>query len=200
VYKTETQQDGRSIPVPHGLIHHWLGIAFIPGVSIQQVLSLLQDYNHQATNYAPEVSRSRLLQRNGDDFKIYLRLRKKKVVTVVLDTYYDVHYANLDASRAYSSSHTTRVAEIENPDQANEHEKPPGHDTGYMWALDSYWRFWQHDGGVYVQLEAISLTRDIPVGLGWLIGPFVTSIPRESLEFTLKRTRDVLTGAYKTRD
>jgi hypothetical protein len=45
---------------------------------------------------------------------------------------------------------------------------------------------------VYVQLEAISLTRDIPDGLGWLIRPFVTSIPRESLAFTLTRTREAL--------
>ena len=47
----------------------------------------------------------------------------------------------------------------------------------------------ERDGGVYVQSEVVSLTRDIPAGLAWLIGPFVTSIPKESLAFTMEATR-----------
>jgi hypothetical protein len=40
-----------------------------------------------------------------------------------------------------------------------------------------------------VQSEVASLTRDIPTGLGWMIGPFVTEIPKETLTFTLEATR-----------
>jgi hypothetical protein len=81
---------------------------------------------------------------------------------------------------------------VESPGTPSEREKPVGNDSGYLWRLNSYWRVLQRDGGTYVQSESISLTRDIPAGFGWLISPFVTSIPRESLEFTLTTTRNVL--------
>jgi len=128
-------------------------------------------------------------------FKCFLRLRQTKLLTVVLDTQYDVHYARLDSTRAYSRSYSTRVAEVESAAQPGEHEKPIGNDSGFLWRLNSYWRFREGDGGVYVQLEALSLTRDIPDGLGWLIRPFLTSIPRGSLVFTLSRTREGLAGS-----
>lgn len=183
---------GRRIAVPDGLIHHWIGTVFIPGATLAQTLTLLQDYDNQYKFYSPEVQRSKLLQRNGDDFKVFFRLRKHKIITVVLDTEYDVKYATLDPDRASSDSRSTRIAEVQNPGQTNEKEKFVGNDSGFLWRLNSYWRFLQRDGGVYVQLEAISLTRDIPTGLNWLVGPFVTSIPKESLVFTLTRTRDAL--------
>jgi hypothetical protein len=175
--------------VPHGLIHHWAGIVFIPAATLDQTLALIQDYDHHQDVYSPEVMRSRLVRREGDDFQIFLRLRKHKVTTVVLDTEYDVHFVRLDAHRVYSRSHSTRIAEVENPGGRDERDRPPGNDHGFLWALDTYWRFLETKDGVFVQCEAISLTRDIPTGLGWLIGPFVHSIPRESLEFTLTTTR-----------
>jgi hypothetical protein len=190
--KLETLEGGAPIPVPGGLIHHWLGVVFIRGASLKQTLALLQNYDEHSRIYAPRVLRSKLIQHDGDDFKVFLRLRDKNIITVVLDTEYDVHYVRLDPARAYSNSYSTRVAEVERVGQKDEDEKPAGHDNGYLWRLDSYWHFWERDGGVYVQLEAISLTRDIPEGLGWLIRPFITSIPRESLVFTLNRTREAV--------
>lgn len=182
----------RAVPVPGGLIHHWMGTVFIRGATLDRTLTFLQDYDHQSKFYAPDVERSKLISQNGDDFKIFLRLRKHKVITVILDTEYDVKYSRLAADRATSDSRSTRIAEVENAGQPNESEKPAGNDSGFLWRLNSYWRLLQRDGGVYVQLEAISLTRNIPGGLNWLIGPFVSSIPKESLEFTLTRTRDAL--------
>jgi len=179
--------------VPHGLIHHWIGTVFIPGATLARTLVFLQDYDNQYKFYAPEVQRSKLLERNGNDFKLFLRLRKTKIITIILDTTYDVKYVPISADRAVSYSHSTRIAEVENPGKSDEIEKPVGDDGGFMWRLNSYWRFLQRDGGVYVQLEAISLTRDIPAPVGWLVTPFVTSIPRESLAFTLTRTREALT-------
>ena len=182
------RNDGEA-QAPHGLIHHWAGIVFIPGATLAQTLALIRDYDHHHDVYSPEVMRSRLVRREGDDFQIFLRLRKHKVTTVVLDTEYDVRFVRLDAHRVYSRSHSTRSAEVENPGSRDERDRPPGNDHGYLWALDNYWRFLETKDGVFVQCEAISLTRDIPTGLGWLIGPFVQSIPRESLEFTLTTTR-----------
>jgi hypothetical protein len=197
IERLETLDHNQKIPVPSGLIHHWMGTIFIPGVSLAQTLTFLQDYDNHSKFYAPDVQRSKLISRKGNDFKVFLRLRKTKIVTVILDTQYDVKYTALDAERETSNSYSTRIAEVENAGKANESEKPVGNDSGFLWRLNSYWRFWQRDGGVYVQLEAISLTRDIPTGLGWLVRPFVTSIPRESLEFTLSRTHAALRGAAK---
>jgi hypothetical protein len=192
--RLETMDQGKAIPVPAGMIHHWIGTVFIPHVTLPELLKFLQDYDHQSESYAPDVERSKLLARDGEHFRVFLRLRKTKVVTVVMNTEYDVQYSQLDANRATSRSYSTRIAEVENAGKNDERENPVGHDTGFMWRLNSYWRFEEKDGGTYVQLEAISLTRDIPAGLGWLIGPFVTSIPQQSIVFTLSRTRDRLSA------
>ena len=197
--KLETLDRGASIPVPGGLVHHWLGVVFIPRTNLKQTLALLQDYDQHSRIYAPRVLRSKVIQHSGDDFKVFLRLRDTKIVTVILDTEYDVHYVLVDPARAYSDSYSRRVREVEHAGQPDEYEKPVGHDSGYLWCLNSYWRFWERDGGVYVQLEAISLTRDIPEGLGWLVRPFITSIPKESLAFTLNRTREALDQRPETK-
>jgi hypothetical protein len=188
---------GRVIEVPGGLIQDWTGNVFIPGASVSQALNLVQDYAHHQDVYQPDVVRSRLLSHAGDDFKIFMRFREKKVVTVTMDTIQDVHYTRLDNTHWYSQSAATRIAEVENADKPNERERPPGHDGGFLWGLNSYWRFAEADGGVYVEVEAISLTRDIPTGLGWLVGPFISSIPRESLERTLGSTRSAVLARIK---
>jgi hypothetical protein len=190
--RLQTLENGNAIPIAGGMIHHWLSVAFVKGTTLHQTLVFLQDYDHQGKHYSPDVQRSKLLQRNGDEFKIFLRLRKHKVVTVLLNSEYDVKYTTIDQTHANSRSISTRIAEVENADKPDGPEKPVGNDDGYLWRLNSYWRFYEHDGGVYIQLEAVSLTRDIPTGLGWVVSPFVTSIPKESLAFTLTRTRDAL--------
>lgn len=192
--KLETTDAGRTIPVPNALIHHWIGAVFIPGTTLEKTLKFLQDYDDQSKYYAPEVENSKLLSQSGNDFKVYLRLREKKVVTVVLDTEYDVRYRTLGNDGATARSYSTRIAEVLNPGEADESERPVGDDNGFMWRLNSYWTFLPRDGGVFVQLEAISLTRDVPMGLGWLIRPFISSIPKESLAFTLMRTRQALSA------
>ena len=188
---------GRKIEAPEAIIHHWLGAVFVPGANLPQTIALVQDYNHHQDIYRPEVVRSRLIGHTGNDFQIYYRLRKKKVITVTLNTYHDVHYFPVDSTRWFSRSYSTRIAEVEDPDTPNEREKPVGQDGGFLWRIDSYWKFEEKDGGVYIECESISLTRDIPTGLGWLIKPFVTSIPKESLEMTMGSTRGALAAARK---
>jgi hypothetical protein len=189
----QTLDSGKEIEVPDGIIHHWLGVVFIPGTTLKETLALAQDYDHHSGIYKPEVVQSKLLAHNGNDFKIYLRLLKKKVITVVMNTEHEVHYFPVSATREHSRSYTTRIAQVEDPGESTEKEKPVGNDGGFLWRLYSYWRFEEKDGGVYVQCEAISLTRSIPVLVSWLVKPFVTSIPRESLVNTLSSTRTALT-------
>jgi hypothetical protein len=193
IERIETREPaGREIRAPGGLIHHWLGAVFIPGASLGQVRDLVQDYAHHQDYYKPEVLRSRLIRREGNDFVIFYRLRKHKVLTVTLNTEHEVHYTPLDSTHLHSRSHSTRVAEVKDAGRPDEHEKPVGHDGGFLWRLNSDWRFEDRDGGVYVECESVWLTRDIPSGLGWLIKPFVTGIPKESLESTLASTRSAV--------
>jgi hypothetical protein len=199
--RMETNDPAGESRTPGALIHHWVGTVFIPGASLSQVLAVVEDYDHHAEDYRPEVVQSKTVEHNGDEFKVFYRLRKKKIITIILDTEYEVHRHSLDASRAYSDSYSTRIAQVENAGQPDEHDLPPGKDGGFLWRLNSYWRYFDSGQGVYVQCEAISLTRDIPTGLGWLIGPFAESVPKESLEFTLQSTRAAVLrgGAHGSR-
>jgi hypothetical protein len=180
------------VKVPEGLIHDWVGAAFVPGATIAATLKVIQDYDNHKNVYSPEVVASKLLSRRGDDFEIYLRLLKKKIITVVLDTDHRVRYGSLDDTRCYCRSYTTRVAEVENPGTARETILEPDTGYGFLWRLHSFWRFQQRDGGVYVECRAISLTRDVPSGLGWIIHPIVCTLPKESLVRTLKCTQQAI--------
>jgi hypothetical protein len=190
-----TLENDREIDVPGGLIHHWVGTAFVAGATLDRTLAILQDYNQHERIYAPIVARSRLLSREGDRFRFFLRFRMKKVITVVVNSEHEALFTRAGPDRAEGRIHSTRIAEVENADEAGEREKPVGEDGGYLWRLNTYWRLLARDGGLYIQCESVSLTRGIPVGLGWLVGPFVTSIPKESLTFTLETTRKQLVRA-----
>jgi hypothetical protein len=177
------------IHVPGGLVHDWVGATWIAGGTIANVLALVQSYDQHKDIYAPDVVGSTLLSRSGDVFDVYLRLRKKKVKTVVLDTDHHVEYFPVHETRWYCRSHTTRVAEVENAGKEGERVGEPDTGYGYLWRLSSYWRFDERDGGVWVECRAISLTRDVPTGLGWIVDPIVKRLPRESLLATLEATR-----------
>ncbi len=172
-----------------GLIHDWIATEFIPGATLEQTFAVVHDYDHLEKYYAPDVVRSKLVSSKDDELTLYMRLRRKKVVTVVLDTDYFVRYFRPDPNHFYSRSHSIRISEVENAGKRDERDLPNGDGHGFLWRMDSYWHFVQADGGVYVECRVISLTRDIPTGLGWMIGPFIESIPRESLKFTMDATR-----------
>lgn len=179
--------------VNDGLIHDWIGSVFVPGVTLATTLEHVQDYDHARTHHR-EVIESHIVSRHGNDFLVFMRLLKKKMITVVLDTEHDVRYYPIDATHCRSESKTVKIAEVENPGKRDEHEMPPGTGHGFLWRLDTFWRFQQRDGGAWIECEAISLTRDIPTGLGWLIEPIIRSLPRESLENTLRETANALEG------
>ena len=180
------------IEVPDGLVHDWVGSVFIPGATLQRTLAMVQDYDHHKDVYQPDVIDSRVISHTGDDFHIYLRLLKKKVITVVLSSEHDVKYTPLDKTRWRSVSRTTKIAEVEKAGKPDEREKPPGTGAGFLWKLNSYWRFEERDGGTWLECEAISLTRDVPTGLSWIVQPIIRDLPKESLMNTLRLTRAAL--------
>lgn len=190
--RLETRDGTNEVDIPDGLVHHWIGLVFVPGVTVSQAVELLQAYDRHAEIYQPAVERSETLERSGNTFRVFLRLYMKKVIAVTLNTEHEARFERPSPLRAHSRIVSTRIAEVDEPGTPDEREKPVGNDSGFLWRLISYWRFLERDGGVYVQCESISLTRDIPTGFGWLVGPFVTSIPRESLTFTLETTRKTL--------
>lgn len=203
IERVETLDDGKRIECPGGMIHHWTATIFIPGATLAQTLALVEDYDHHQDYYRPDVMRSKVLQHAGDDYLIYLRFYKHKVITSVVDTEHEVNYSMVDATRAWSRSHTTRIQQVDDAGKPDEHLQPEGHDDGFLWRMNTFWRFEEKDGGTYVECQTISLTRDIPTGLGWLLSGYVTTVPRESLTFTLATTRSAVlsriagTGAPK---
>jgi len=197
VARQETTLDGKQVDVPDGMVHHWVGIVFIPGANLEQVVAVARDYDRRAEMYKPEVIASRTIFHQGDEYRIFLRLYENRFTTVVFNTDYNIHWGRLGDSRAYSDSLSTRVAEVKDPDHPEGPEEPVGQGHGYLWRLNTYWRFEEKDGGVYVQCEALSLTRDIPYGLGWLIKPLVTKIPKQSLDRALGRTREAVLERMK---
>jgi hypothetical protein len=177
-------EERKEIDIPSGMIHHWYGAIFVPGVKLADVLSWVQNYSYSHRHY-DEVESSRLLSRDGDVFRIFLRLKRTKVITVHYNTEHEVVYTSHGEGRASSRSYSTKLAEIEAADGPREREKPQGNDSGFLWRLNSYWRFQQQGGGVMVDCETVSLSRSIPKAMEWMIKSYLESVPRESLEQTL---------------
>jgi len=199
VEKRETKDArGKEIKVDDGMIHHWYGGIFIPNVTLGTLKRWIQNYDRHA-DYFEEVEKSRLITRNGEDFKIFLRLVRKKVVTVRYNTEHTALYRDHSPTRLSSRSIATKIAEIADAGTASEKEKTSADDSGFLWRLNSYWRFEEIDGGVLVECESISLSRGIPFGLGWIVGPFVESVPKESLDQMLVAIRDGVTNSALSR-
>jgi hypothetical protein len=176
------------ISIEGGLINHWRGTVFVPGVTLDRVLSVLQE--PQTDKHKQEdVLASRVISRNGDSQKVYLRLRRTKFVTVVYDTEYDVDYKRLAPDRALSNSISSKIVEVENAGTPKERVLPEGNDHGYLWRLNSYWRYKQLGDGVLVEIESLTLSRDLPAIIGPLIRPIVNSAARESMTRTLASVR-----------
>jgi len=164
--------DGR---VPDGLIHDWLGISFFPGAHIAGVRAVMQDYASYKRIYTPDVVDSRTLARDGERFNVFLRLQNKQFITVTYDAEYEVSYAAPAAGRLEVMSRSTRIEQA-------------GNDYGFLWRMNSYWRFEEADGGVYAECRSVSLSREIPYGFGWLQGA-LERFPRDSIVRTMDAMR-----------
>ena len=172
--------------VPGGLLHHWRASQFLPRTRAAELDHLLRDYSAYPTLFAPQVERSRAVPTGGGVDRVTMRVRQHHVITVVLDTDYEVSFGQFDPQHRYSTSRSTGVREIDSPGTRAEHALPHDKEHGFLWRQNTYWCYEERDGGLYVQVESVSLTRSIPTGLGWAIGPYIESIPRDSLAFTLQ--------------
>jgi len=176
--------------IAKGLIHDWAGVVFIPNTTLEQVMSAVQDYDRYPQIYGPAVVDSHTIRRRSDKDVYAMRLmRRVLVVTAVFDTEHEAHYQRLDDSRRQSMDYTTVVQEVERYGKPDERQLAPDQGNGYLWRLFSLTRYEARHGGVYVEIQAIALTRDVPGYLRWLVNPIISRLPRELLRSTLEQTR-----------
>jgi putative flippase GtrA len=192
------QPGGGAVVVPDGKIHHWAGAIFVPGMTVDAVLKHLSRFAGRESEHYDDVIASRLIAREGDTHKVFLKLRRTKFVTVTYNTEHAVTYRRLSGSRATARSVSTRIAELADAGTPSEHEKPAGKDQGFLWRLNAYWRYEAVNGGVLIECESISLSRDVPALLRVFIGGMVEGVARESLERTLASLKRALTGSTTT--
>ncbi len=178
--------------VDGGRIEHWVGTVFLPGVTLAQVLRVDQAYDDHSRLYEG-VDASRLLRRDGDTFDIYLRLRKKTVITAVIDTKHRVEYVRFDGGRVYSRSESTEVREVRDAGTPKETVLEPGAGYGFLWAMNSYWRLVERDGGVYAECESVTLSRQLPSALNALFAPVIKSLAAGAIRSTLEAKRKSIT-------
>jgi hypothetical protein len=178
------------------LLHHWRAAALVPHATPKDMLALLRDYNHFSKFYSPQIVSSRALKDDGATATLAMRFKEQKVITVVFDAEYQVE-SNLGVDSGYSFSRSTHIWQVDNAGSARERRRTEGDDDGFLWRLNSYWSFASTAEGLLIQCEAVSLTRDIPLGLGWLLAPIVRDLPREMLEFTLDSTQKALKEAHR---
>ncbi len=194
VTKMRTRRaDGDKINVPKGAIHHWRGTMFVPDVTLDEVLANARQ-SAEEDHLQEDVLESRILAQGPDTMTVFVKVKRKKFITVVFNTEHAVEYSRHGPARASSASRATKIAELIDPETPNEREKPEGQDRGFLWRLNSYWRYTAVDGGVIVECESLTLSRSIPAVLRVFIGRLISSAARESMDRTLESMRTRLTS------
>ena len=182
---TEVEQNG-------AMLYHWRGTAFAPGAKGADFERVMKNFESYPRIFSPQVLRMVVQSRQGDSTQLTMRVEQKHVLTVVMDISYSSLFGRVSPVRGFSLSRSTSVHEIENAGRSSEHVLGHADEHGFLWRQNTYWSWEERDGGLVVQVESVTLSRAIPTGLGWAIRPFVETVPRESLEFTLRSTANAL--------
>lgn len=192
---------GPHIPqsVPSGLIHDWSGEVFIPNVTLPNVLLVIRDYDRYKQIYTPAVIDSVAIDvgESEDQFSMVL-MNRSLIAKTALDGQFRSDFFSVNEQRWYSLSETTRIQEISGYGTDNQHRLPQDEGMGLIWRTYAITRFEERDGGVYIETEAIVLSRDIPISLRWMVNPIIRRISRSSLQMSLSQTRDAVQCATKS--
>ena len=177
------------LKVQSGLIHDWTGAAFIPNAKLDDVLPVLRDYDRYKDYYRPNVVYAkRIATSESKDLFSIVVMNKSVIARTALDADYQTVYTQIDDHRCYSVTDATRIQEIAEYETPSQHILPENHGTGLIWRLHSITRFEERDGGVYIEVEAIALSRDIPAALRWVVEPIVRRVSRSSVATSLQQT------------
>jgi hypothetical protein len=156
-------------------------------VKLDTVRNLLLDTERHSVIYAPEVRSAKVLSREGDHSVTLLRLVKKKYLTVTLDIEYTNDWKQPGPDTWVVDSRSRKVTEVDNGTPL-----PPDTGHGFLWRMNSEWLLRQDSGGTWVELRSLTLSRDTPHGLGWIIRPLIRNFPAETILATLEATQRAL--------
>ena len=179
--------------VPRGLIHHWIGAVFIPGARIKDLANVVGDYGKYSEMYRPSLIKAELIDSTADEQKLsILWVQRVLLVTAAFYTEMDSRFCALNSRQGYMTFTTTRVEQIENYGERDERRLAQDEGSGYLWRLVSFARFEERDGGLYLELEVIGLSKDLPGSLRFLLKPVIEHIPRQALTAKLDQTRQAI--------
>jgi hypothetical protein len=185
--------DTHPLLVPHGLIHHWIGAVFIPGARIKDLANVVGDYGKYSEMYRPSLIKAELLDSTADEQKLsILWVQRVLLVTAAFYTELDSKFCELNSRQGYMTFTTTRVQQIENYGEKDERRLAQDEGSGYLWRLVSFARFEERDGGLYLELEVIGLSKDLPGSVRFLLKPVIEHIPRQALTAKLDQTRQAI--------
>lgn len=171
--------------VPDGLVHHWVGTAFVKGATVRQVSAVARDYASYAKVYE-SVRSAKVISQQGDDYRVLIRLREGVGrITAVLDVRSSVTYRPVNSTAVLATSQSEEIRQIENDGRPDEKILPAGRDDGYLWRAHTFTYFGEGEGGVFVVMETLGLTRRFPRGSGWLFEPIARRLGRKSVEGSL---------------
>ncbi len=182
------------IDIPGGQVQHWIGAAFVPHASLDRAIAGLQDYGNRKRYMQPVIIDSRVLSHTGDEFEIYLRLRQKALLSAVFDVVQRIQYIRQGRSRLLIESKSESVREVPSEQSPR---GTPARDRGLIWALDDYWRLAEGDGGVYIECEALVLSRQLPVVVRWFAGGMIARASERMLAGTLKADVRIIGDAQR---
>jgi len=197
IEQLHTFDEGKKIPVPGGLIHHWMGAAFLSGATLAQIKAVLEDYERQNVNYYPDVRESRLISQDGDSRNVFLQFYSKTIVTAVFNVNFVSTTTNYSAGQTQIRACSTRVADVEDFGKPEERELSPADSRGYLWQLCMWWRIEEKSGGTYIQVEAIELSHTVPFVFAWMVNPIIREVPKTFLSHLLAATRKAVIGKDK---
>jgi hypothetical protein len=180
------------IDISGGTLHHWVGVALAPGITLEQAAAVAAEYQNYQKIHQPYITRSVVLERKGRDARIQLRLFRKKVITAVFETEHEVRSTRLDAHRVFTRTRATRIEEVEHAGRPDERLRPEGDNRGLLWRHRSYWVFVETPEGTYLEQEALALSRELPSVISWAIGSFLRSVHRDFVEDMVRNTRQAL--------
>lgn len=186
--------------VPNGLIHDWIGGVFIPGATLDTLSATALDYSRYKQFYQPVIVESKLLGCTETGQRVSIVWHRKVLwFSTAMQGEYAAHEVRIDSHHGYNVSNTVHLQQIDNYGRRNQRLLPPDTGDGYVWRLRSIARYEERDGGVYLEVEAIALTRDIPSSLRWVMSPFISRLSINSLTTTLGQTRDAVNSAAANR-
>jgi hypothetical protein len=190
----------KKIPVPGGLIHHWIGAAFLSGATLAQTKAVLEDYEHQKTTYYPDVRQSRFISQDGATRNVFLQFYSKTIVTAVFNVNFASTTIDYSPTRTQVRACSTRVADVEDFGKPEERELAPADSRGYLWQLCTWWHIEEKFGGTYIQVEAIELSRTVPFMFAWIVNPIIRDVPKTFLSHLLTATRKAVLAKNKMND